>query len=504
MRGIKFVFLVAVALAGLTLGSGVGASTGKGSASTKGAPLQVRDLVLKGGANTYVRMPARVNRLLSKADVPAFICPGAATKVNNSTVQSCTWEPPYAGSVTCIQVSISANVTQTCDATQTNTTAKNNALITQIIWSKNPSADQDGTQIVRLRQTNVSGANNAGVGQFIKQSKGPGTPDDTEESDAESLATPTMTANQNQEGHQTIHLHQVTSGLTAGDDNAALLQFLRQRERIANAATTNQNQNIQSRPTSCVPEATSDVSVDPNANQCILSNQTSSNGKLNLLMNGDYNQLQRARKATTGSQTQGVPFQGGSDYGLTQDSTGLAKILTNQNERQVQRAIDSNVFQNQNGPRKGSGSTQGTNPQDTWLGSQSSTQIQTSTTTGLSLQAVSSGNQTNIFQYFGNTSGDIRATQKANQNGDVTTNSCPPPNAPPTAQNQVCAAQIVCTSPEVSFLSVQQTSNCTPTTICPEGTVFKPATGQCDPIPTCTIECIGSVTTLTPLYSRRR
>src|SRR5947207_74702 len=126
MRGIKFVLLVAVAIAGLTLGSGVGASTGKGSAATKGAPLQVRDRVLKGGANTYVRMPARVNRLLSKADVPAFICPGA-TKVNTSSVQSCTWAPTYAGSVTCIQVSISANVTQTCDATQTNTTANNNA-----------------------------------------------------------------------------------------------------------------------------------------------------------------------------------------------------------------------------------------------------------------------------------------------------------------------------------------------------------------------------------------
>jgi hypothetical protein len=509
MRGIRLILIVALAIAGLALGTSVGASTAKGSGAAKGAGLQVRDLVLNGGVHAYVRVPDRVERLLSNADVPAFSCPGAATKVNNSAVQTCTWAPTYAGSVTCIQVSISANVTQTCEATQANTTTNNNALIAQVIWSKNPSVDQDGTQIVRLRQTNVSGANNAGVGQFIKQSKGPGTPDDTEESDAEPLATPTVSANQNQEGHQTIHLHQVTSGLTAGDDNAALLQFLRQRERIANAATTNQNQNVQSRSTSCMPELTSDalvgVSVDPNANQCILSNQTSSNGKLNLLMNGDYNQLQRTRKATTGSQTQGVPFQGGSDYGLTQDSTGLAKILTNQNERQVQRAIDSNVFQNQNGPRKGSGSTQGTNPQDTWLGSQSSTQIQTNTTTGLSLQAVSPGNQTNIFEYFGNTSGDIRATQTANQNGDVTTNSCPPPNAPSTTQNQVCAATIVCTTPDTGFLSVEQTSNCTATTVCPEGSHFDPETGTC--VPDCGVDCIPIIlgaTTPTPLYSRRR
>jgi hypothetical protein len=508
MRGLKVILLVVIAAAGLTLGTGAGTSAGKGNSPTRHASFHVLNLILKGGGvQTYVRMPDRVNRILRAGDVPAFICPGATTKVNTSAAQICVWPATFTGTVTCVQVSISANVTQTCDATQGNATANNNALIAQVIWSRNPSVNQDGTQIVRLRQTNVSGANNAGVGQFIKQSKGPGTPDDTEESDVEPLATPTLTANQNQEGHQAIHLLQVTSGLTAGDNNAALLQFLRQRERSSNAATANQNQNTAVRNTSCVPDSSDGlvgVSVDATANQCILSNQTSSSGRLNLLLNGDYNQLQRVRKATSGSQKQGVQFMGGSDYGLTQTSTGLAKILTNQTERQVQRAIDSTVFQDQNGPRKGSGSTQGTNPQDTWLGSQSSTQIQTSTTTGLSLQAVSPGNQSNIFEYFGNTSGDIRATQTANQNGDVTTNSCPPPNAPPTTQNQVCAAQIVCTTPSVGFLSVQQTSTCTPTTICPEGTVFNPATGQCDPIDTCTIGCIGSPTTPTPLYSRRR
>ena len=505
MRGLKVILLVVMAAAGLTLGTGVGTSAGQGTTPSKQASLHVRELILKGGGvHTYVRMPERVKRILRAQDIPAFSCPGASIKVNNSTAQTCVWPDTFTGTVTCLQVSISANVTQTCDSTQTNTTANNNALVAQVIWSKNPAADQDGTQIVRLRQTNAGGANNAGVGQFIKQSKGPGTPDDTEETDVEPLAAATLTAGQNQEGHQTIHLRQVN---VTGDDNAALLQFLRQRERSSNAATANQNQNVQSRPTSCVPEATSDglagVSVDPNANQCILSNQTATSGRLNLLMNGDYNQLQRARKATSGSQTQGVPFQGGSDYGLTQNSTGLAKILTNQGERQVQRAIDSNVFQSQNGPRKGSGSTQGTNPADTWVGTQSSTQIQTNTTTGFAAVA-SAGNQTNIFQYFGNTSGDIRATQTANQNGDVTTNSCPPPNAPPTTQNQVCAATIVCTSPGVGFLSVQQTSNCQATTVCPEGTVFNPATGQCDPIPTCTIECIGSPAPAPPLYSRRR
>lgn len=510
MRGLKVILLVVIAAAGLTLGTGAGTSAGKGNSPTRHASFHVRNLILKGGGvQTYVRMPDRVNRILRAGDLPAFICPGATTKVNTSAEQTCVWPATFTGLVTCIQVSISATVTQRCDVAQGNTTGNNNALIIQVIWSKNPSADQNGTQIVHLVQTNVSGANNAGVSQFIKQSKGPGTPDDTEESDVEPLAPPTTTANQIQEGHQTIHLLQANG---TGDDNAALLQFLRQRERSSNSATSNQKQNTAVRST-CVPEVVTDplgdgldgvVLVDATANQCILSNQKSTSGRLNLLLNGDYNQLQRARKATTGSQTQGVQFLGGSDYGLTQASSGLAKILTNQTERQVQRAIDSTVSQDQNGPRKGSGSTQGTNPQDTWLGSQSSTQIQTSTTTGLSLEAVSPGNQTNIFEYFGNTSGDIRATQTANQNGDVTTNSCPPPNAPPTTQNQVCAATIVCESPSLGFLSAQQTSNCTATTVCPEGTHFDPGTGTC--VSDC-VECtttILSPTTPTPLYARRR
>jgi hypothetical protein len=197
MRGLRFVLLVVMAIAGLVFGSGVGASAGKGAASP-GARLHVRDVVLKGGAHAYVRMPDRIRRLLSTSDTPAFSCLGASSKVNTSTAQTCTWGPNYRGSVTCLQVSNSANVTQTCDVSQSNTAQNNTALIVQVIWSQNPSPDQDGTQIVRLRQTNVTGANNAGISQYIKQSKGPGTPDDTEEGETEPGAPPTLSATQKQ------------------------------------------------------------------------------------------------------------------------------------------------------------------------------------------------------------------------------------------------------------------------------------------------------------------
>jgi hypothetical protein len=499
MRGLRFVLLVVMAIAGLVFGSGVGASAGKGAASP-GARLHVRDVVLKGGAHAYVRMPDRIRRLLSTSDTPAFSCLGASSKVNTSTAQTCTWGPNYRGSVTCLQVSNSANVTQTCDVSQSNTAQNNTALIVQVIWSQNPSPDQDGTQIVRLRQTNVTGANNAGISQYIKQSKGPGTPDDTEEGETEPGAPPTLSATQKQESHQTVHLRQITSGLAAGSNNAAVLQFLRQRARSSNAAMVTQSQNTALRGESCVPDATDElggvVTVDANANQCILSNQTSSNGRLNLILNGDYNQFQRARNATSGSQTQGVPFTGGGDYGLVQASTGLATVLTNQTERQVQRAIDANVAQAQHGPRKGAGSSQTENPNDKWVGFQTSTQIQTSTTTSPTLSAGTPGIQTNFLQYFGTSTGDIRATQTANQNGEQTTNSCPPPGAPAISQNHICAAQIVCRTPGGGDVSTQQTSNCTATTVCPEGTQFNPKTGQCEPIPCEGEGCTISVATV--------
>jgi hypothetical protein len=509
MRGIKFVFLVVVAIAGLTLGAGVGASNGKPAAAQKSP--QIRDVIIKGNVRSLGPIPARVERLLKglrASDSPAFSCSGATTKVNNATTQSCTW-PATTGPVTCIQASNSPTVTQTCDASQTNTTQANRALIIQIIWTQSRATPQDGTQVVHLSQTNASGANLAGISQYIKQSLGAGTPDDTEDNDSESLAAPATPADQSQNSHQTVHLHQVT---TTGDSGAAVLQFLRQRERVSNvlSSTQNQNRGLQPAGSVCTPDGTDGlvgVTTDSNANQCLLSNQGGpqggpiTSGHLNLGVNQDYNQLQRVRKAASGVQNQGFDGFGGSDIGLTQLSSGQSNILTNQNERLAQRALDAAaVLQDQNGPRKGFGSSQGTDGGDVWKGFQTSTLIQTSHPTGSSFQRAlaTAGHQSDDLEYFGNTSGDIRAKQTAIINGATTNWGCPPPGLPPIGQNPTCAAVVHCEvneppSDRIGGLHFQAVADaCTPSA-CPEDSSFNPVTGTCDPNPVCT-ECTTTIT----------
>jgi hypothetical protein len=514
MRGIKFVLIVALAIGGLALGTGVGASSGKPAAAHKSP--QIREVIIKGGVRSLGPIPARVQRLLKKVAIaPAFSCSGAKpeSKVNNATAQTCIWPDNYTGLVVCIQTSTSPTVTQTCDTTQTGTTQNNQALIIQIVWSMNPRSPQDNKQIVLLRQMNGSGANLAGISQYIKQSQGPGTPDDTDESATESpLASPTSSAVQTQNSHQTVHLRQLTTA--AGDNNAVVLQFLRQRERGSNVGTVNQKQNLQSNPVTgaivCARDSGSDnlpntVIMDPNANQCVLSNQTSTSttgGHLNLGVNQDYNQFQRVRKAGGGSQYQGVDNSGGGDIGLVQLSPVQSNILTNQNEDLVQRAIDStSVFQDQNGPRKGAGSTQGMDGGDVWRGFQTSNLIQTSTTTGLSLEraAASVGHQSDLLDYFGVTSGDIRATQTSNLNGAVTNWGCPAPGTTSTGPNQVCAAHVKCEAGggDLRSRSLQAVASaCFDVTGCPDGTVFNSGTGIC--------EVFDTSTFTGPSYARRR
>jgi hypothetical protein len=197
---------------------------------------------------------------------------------------------------------------QTCDASQIQTipNRNNTAVVLQVIISQNPPSPQDGTQVVKLRQTALgTGSNTAGIAQYVKQSLGPGTPEDTEEGDSEPDAPATMTGSQKQESHQTVHLRQISE---QGSNNAPVVQFLRQRERKAHADTTNQDQNIDlvdlHPDSACQNDPGSDalpgsVVVDPNANQCILSNQTSLSGKQNIWLTGDYDQFQRARRPTS-------------------------------------------------------------------------------------------------------------------------------------------------------------------------------------------------------------
>jgi hypothetical protein len=488
MRGIKFVFLVAAAMAGLTLSTGVGASTGKGSAPAKVSGAHIQKVIVNGSVQKNAAIPARVKRILKRAtEIPGRLCPNATSSspASDTAVQTCKWgsaTTPFTGPVTCIQVSTKATAVQTCDVTQASAGANNTALIIQIIWSQNPPSGQDGTQIVKVRQTNTSpsnanntGGNRAGISQYIKQSLGRGTPDDTEEGEVEADAPATLIPLQKQESHQIVHLRQDS---VVGANNAPVLQFLRQRERASNSATTQQDQNVDSgaeHGTLCAKDSTSDglpptVVVDPNANQCILSNQTSVHGTQSLGLGGDYNQFQRARKASNGRQVQGIPFTGGSDYGLIQDSLGLSNVLTIQNERQVQRGIQvgppANFVQSQNGPRKGSGSAQLGNSADTWTGRQTSTQIQTRTPL-LSFMTVAEGpsnGQTNFLLYSAqqNPAGAMDVKQTATRNnGTPVTNMC---TASP------CEIAIVCVAGE---------GGCTPTPNCTGGQVIDPTTGQC-------------------------
>jgi hypothetical protein len=92
---------------------------------------------------------------------------------------------------------------QTCDASQIQTipNRNNTAVVLQVIISQNPPSPQDGTQVVKLRQTSLgTGSNTAGIAQYVKQSLGPGTPEDTEEGDSE----PDAPGSQKQESHQTV------------------------------------------------------------------------------------------------------------------------------------------------------------------------------------------------------------------------------------------------------------------------------------------------------------
>jgi hypothetical protein len=75
---------------------------------------------------------------------------------------------------------------QTCDASQIQTipNRNNTAVVLQVIISQNPPSPQDGT----------------GIAQYVKQSLGPGTPEDTEEGDSE----PDAPGSQKQESHQTV------------------------------------------------------------------------------------------------------------------------------------------------------------------------------------------------------------------------------------------------------------------------------------------------------------
>jgi len=102
MRGIEFVLIVGLAIAGLALGTGAGASTGKPATAAKSP--QIRDVIIKGGVRSLGPLPARAQKLLKglrASDTPFFSCSGASTKSNTAAAQTCVWPASYTGQVAC-------------------------------------------------------------------------------------------------------------------------------------------------------------------------------------------------------------------------------------------------------------------------------------------------------------------------------------------------------------------------------------------------------------------
>ena len=99
----------------------------------------------------------------------------------------------------------------------------------------------------------------------------------------------------------------------------------------------------------------------------------------------------------------------------------------------MQRVDDVTTFVRKQDPRisKGTGSAQGKHPDNVWRGLQTATQLQ------LEDGKLGGDTQTARLEYFGKTSGKIRATQVVNQNGKKKSNSC---------SGWACAAVLECTT----------------------------------------------------------
>ena len=186
--------------------------------------------------------------------------------------------------------------------------------------------------------------------------------------------------------------------------------------------------------------------------------------------------------STSATRYKAFHSRGALDYGLIQDSTGVSNVLTIQNERQVQRGIQvgsaANFQQSQNGPRKGSGSAQVGNSNDTWTGRQTSTQIQTRTLlTFMKVADVpSSWPDEHPRLFLAATACRARWTSKqtaTQNNGAPVTNTCSA--EPMRDRDRLCIRRGMHTDAQLH-----------------RGSVIDPTTGEC--ISPCTECCSASVT----------
>jgi hypothetical protein len=415
----------------------------------------------RAGAATPPSIVSELNRGTSVR------CEGTQPRTIITSGQNCTVVQPAGGTAWCIQrikKHRAVPVTQHCEIRQAGAWRENIAYVVQVIEVKGKASPQDATQIADIRQGNEFADNRASVTQVTKLSlnrKGKGRDDNGENGTARGVAA--QEVEQTQEARQSVIVCQGAAGALGpvdptncrsgsgmrADNGATVAQTQSESERASKAARIVQEQNTASRPNACSPSDVSDPVVpDDDANACANVDQST---QLSPPAAGDnrsqlsqlYIQSQEASRAEWTAQCQGFPAApcflsgspevGGLDYTINQSGPDPSTIATEQRSLQVQRVDGIATFIRKQDPRisKGAGSTQGTHPNNRWSGSQIATQLQ------FEDGRLRGDSQSALLEYFGSTSGKIRATQAINQNGRKAKNSC---------SGSVCAAVLECTT----------------------------------------------------------
>lgn len=397
-------------------------------------------------------------------------CEATKPRTIVKTGQSCTIIQPAGGTAWCVQRITkhgSAAVTQRCKIRQASTYRENVAHVVQVIEMKGWVSLQDATQIADIRQGNGHQDNRAYVSQVTtlalgRGGHGSGDDDDDDDDDRRRVATH-PNVGQTQEAHQSVIVCQGAAGALGpwdpancrsgngmrADNVSSVTQKQSESEKAAGAGTIVQEQNTDSRPNACTHgDAADPVVPDESANACANVDQSTQlshpgAGKNHSQLSQHYVQSQEASRAHSAVQCQGFPGApcylsgppevGGLDHTINQSGPKRSEILTEQHSFQVQRVDDVTTFVRKQDPRisKGTSSAQGKHPDNVWKGLQTATQLQYED------GKLRGDTQTARLEYFGKTSGKIRATQVVNQNGKKKTNSC---------SGWVCAAVLECTT----------------------------------------------------------
>jgi len=482
--------LILIVAAAIAAASAIGAG---GAASAPTRPQHQWSTTSVGRPNAHLvtthgrvqssQLSVRARRALQASGDKNFVCsPAVGTPVNNANEQTCV---AGGNNATCIEKTDSPVVVQTCTITQSGP-AGNQATVVQVAATDKGPSPQNHTQIVDISQTSTDGSNASDVSQVVKQSLGPGHFDDTDEDEPDSATTSSLLPiTTQQDFHQVVTVSQNAAG--TGDNSSKISQFGKQRARAKQAPSITELQNTLPEPNG----HTCPASDDPQANICSTVDQTSGSGQNISTLDDTLSQFERAHQTTAaGNQQQGMSSSsGGINHDVRQQSAGFCKIVTNQSEHQVQRAVQADESQVQYGPtRKGAGSSQDCNTSSVWTGSQDSTQLATTRPTEADMGSLVFGDpafQTNLLEYFGVSTGDIRATQsvseKTNGASDTQQNSCPA--TPSSDPNHACAITIVCGNTDLSVAPAPpaDAGTCSPTNEpCPPGTSLNES-GVCTP-----------------------